>query len=272
MDSSHRPIEPQALPPRARDAHKGDHGHLLVVGGNRGFAGASRLAGEAALRCGAGLVSIACRPDSQTAIAAARPELMVHAVTSASELRPLLRRADVIAIGPGLGTDPWAQALLGAVLEHPGPRVFDADALNLLALEPAELEDECVLTPHPGEAARLLGLSATEVQDDRPASIEALRGRYGGTWVLKGAGSLVLSEAGLARCGLGNPGMAVGGMGDLLTGVIGALLAQGLEPAQAAEQGVWLHAVAGDRAAAADGERGLIASDLLPHLRALVNE
>ncbi len=268
MESKHRLIEAQPLPPRARDAHKGDSGHLLVVGGNRGMAGAARLAGEAALRCGAGLVSIACHADSQPAIAA-RPELMVHA--SASELRPLLKRADVISIGPGLGTDPWAQALLNEVLEWRGPRLFDADALNLLALEPAELESKCVLTPHPGEAARLLGVSVAEVQADRPAAINALRQRYGGTWVLKGSCSLVLGEAGLALCDRGNPGMAVGGMGDLLSGVIGALLAQGLEPAQAAEQGVWLHAAAGDRAAA-DGERGVIASDLLPQLRALVNE
>lgn len=272
MESTHRLIELQTLPARRRDAHKGDSGHLLVVGGHRGFAGAARLAGEAALRSGAGLVSIACQHESASAIAAARPELMVHAVDSAAALRPLIKRADVIAIGPGLGTDAWARALLDAVLERCGPRLFDADALNLLALEPpAEpLAGECILTPHPGEAARLLGSSPAEIQAERTAAIGALQSRYGGTWVLKGAGTLVLGEAGLARCDQGNPGMAVGGMGDLLSGVIGALMAQGLNPAEAAEQGVCLHARAGD-CAAADGERGMLASDLLTPLRTLVN-
>ncbi len=272
MESTHRLIEPQALPARRRDAHKGDSGHLLVVGGHRGFAGAARLAGEAALRTGAGLVSVACHPESLLLIGAGRPELMVHAVDSASGLHPLCKRADVIVIGPGLGTDTWARGLLGAVLEQRGPRLFDADALNLLAQEPPSepLGGECILTPHPAEAARLLGLSLVEVQADRPAAIAELQARYGGTWVLKGAGSLVLGEAGLSRCDLGNPGMAVGGMGDLLSGVIGALMAQGIEPAQAAEQGVWLHARAGD-CAAAEGERGMLPSDLLPQLRALVN-
>ena len=159
------------------------------------------------------------------------------------------------------------------MLDRPGPQVLDADALNLLAREKPRRRDDRVLTPHPGEAARLLQSSVEEVQADRFAAVEALQQRYGGTVVLKGAGTLVLGpgQRPVAVCSDGNPGMASGGMGDVLSGVIGGLMAQGWSPEGAAELGVCLHAAAGDAAAATGGERGLLASDLAPFIRRLGN-
>ena len=258
------------LPPRPRTAHKGDNGHVLVVGGTSGYAGAARLAGEAALRCGAGLVSVATRPEHATALVMARPEIMGHAVAEVHDLDPLLRRADVVVVGPGLGRDRWAWRLLAHVFEQEGPLVVDADALNLLAEEPFQYHN-WVLTPHPGEAARLLGCSVGEVEQNRFVATASLQASYGGVIVLKGAGTLVLGREGFPEvCDGGNPGMASGGMGDLLGGVIGALIAQGMTLHDAARLGVALHAHAGDLAAS-DGARGMLASDLLPLLRRLVN-
>lgn len=259
------------LPLRSRTAHKGDYGHVLVVGGAAGYAGAARLAGEAAVRCGAGLVSIATQAGGCTGITAMRPELMCHAVSGGSELQVLLQRATVVLIGPGLGQQHWAEELLSVVLESSLPLVVDADALNLLAAEPAYRQN-WILTPHPGEAGRLLGVSTKEIQQDRFAAAAGLQASLGGVVVLKGPGTLVLGRDGLpGLCAAGNPGMASGGMGDVLGGVIAALLAQGLDLREAAALGVCLHATAADRAAQADGERGLLASDLFPHLRHLVN-
>ncbi|MES2917830.1 MAG: NAD(P)H-hydrate dehydratase [Pseudomonadota bacterium] len=253
---------------RARDAHKGQHGHVLVVGGNHGMAGAVALAGEAALRGGAGLVSVATRPEHTALLTARRPELMCHGITRPGDLAPLLARASVVVLGPGLGQDDWGRALYGAVLDSGLPLVLDADGLNLLAQMP-ESRANWILTPHPGEAARLLGQGTAQVQADRFAALRALRERYGGQVVLKGAGSLVADASGISLCPLGNPGMGTAGMGDVLAGVSGALLAQGL--AQPAARAVLLHAHAGDRAARAGGERGLLASDLFRWLRRGIN-
>jgi NAD(P)H-hydrate epimerase len=260
-----------ALPAkRRRVSHKGDHGHVLVVGGAAGMCGAALLAAQAALRAGAGLVSLATRPAHAVALTAVRPELMCLGVDCAADLLPLLRRADVVAIGPGLGRARWGAQLLGAALDSGRPLVVDADALTLLAGEP-ERRDDWVLTPHPGEAARLLGTTVAAVQADRLAAVAALQAAYGGVVVLKGAGSLVADGAGPpALCRDGNPGMAAGGFGDLLTGVIAALRAQGLDAGAAARLGVLLHARAADLAAGA-GERGLLPSDCLEPLRRLVN-
>ncbi len=259
-----------ALAPRARDAHKGDFGHVLVVGGEAGFSGAARLAAEAAARVGAGLVSVATRAAHAAVIAAARPELMCHGVETAVELEPLLRRADVIVVGPGLGQGTWGQHMLGRLLYARQPLVVDADALNLLAQDPVR-RDDWVLTPHPGEAARLLGETTVQVQQNRFAAAAGVQASFGGVVVLKGPGTLVLGSDGMPGvCGGGNPGMASGGMGDVLSGVIAALIAQGSGLREAAAAAVCLHAAAAD-AAAADGERGLLASDLFPHLRRLAN-
>jgi NAD(P)H-hydrate epimerase len=256
------------LPRRARTAHKGDMGHVLLAGGEQGMAGAILLAGRAALRGGAGWVSVATRAAHAATLTAAQPELMCHGVEDARALRGLLERATVVALGPGLGRTDWSRAIWSQAVAAPQPLVVDADGLNWLAENPQQRED-WVLTPHPGEAARLLGSTPAAIQADRPAAARELQRRYGGVAVLKGAGTLVQGRA-LALCPHGNPGMAVGGMGDVLCGLIAGLLAQGLGPEAAARAGVLVHALAGDRAAAR-GERGLIPGDLLGELQPLLN-
>lgn len=258
------------LPPRVRDAHKGQFGHVLVVGGEQGMSGAVRLAAEASARVGAGLVSVATRTAHAALLTLARPELMCHGVEHAAQLTPLLTRATVVAIGPGLGRGEWARELLACVLETRLPLVVDADALNLLAREPVR-RDNWILTPHPGEAARLLQCSTADIAADRYHAVRELAARYGGVAVLKGAGTLIArQDAPVMVCDAGNPGMASGGMGDVLTGVLGGLLAQGMDSFDAAQAGVLAHALAGD-AAAREGMRGLLASDLLHCLRQVVN-
>ncbi len=255
---------------RPRAAHKGDFGHVLVLGGGPGMAGAARLAGEAALRTGAGLVSLATHVEHAAVLAAACPELIAHAVATPLELIDLMKRATVIVAGPGLGQSVWAQSLLSAVLESKLPRVLDADALNLLAKEPVHC-DNCVLTPHPGEAGRLLARTTREIQADRFAAVTALHKHYGGSVVLKGAGTIISSDgSAVSVCAHGNPGMATAGMGDVLSGVIGGLIAQGLAVAEAAVAGVCVHASAGDRAAR-QGERGMTARDVITEIRAVMN-
>lgn len=256
--------------PRGRTAHKGDFGHVLVVGGDHGMAGAARLAGEAALRTGAGLVSVATRAAHAGAITAACPELMCHGVDGARDLDALLARATVVVIGPGLGRSAWAQELLAHILTTRQPRVIDADALNLLARDPV-LCTHSILTPHPGEAARLAGLDGSAaVQADRFGAARTIGERHSGVIVLKGAGTVIHAPDRLpVVCAAGNPGMASGGMGDVLSGVLGALLAQGLSLADAAVAGVCLHARAADMAAR-DGERGLLARDVIAALRGVL--
>lgn len=260
----------RVLSPRPRASHKGDFGHVLVIGGGDGMPGAARLCGEAALRAGAGRVSIATAPAHAAILTATRPELMSHAVAEAADLEPLLEKTDVVAFGPGLGDSAWARALFEVVAADTRPAVWDADALNLLAETPDRAELR-IITPHPGEAGVLLGQPTDEVQSDRVAAVRALQDRFGGVAVLKGAGTLISAGAETPSiCTSGNPGMAAAGMGDVLTGIIAALLAQGLPTAQGAMAGVESHARAGD-IAASRGERGLIASDLIAELRAVIN-
>lgn len=259
------------LPPRPRDANKGTNGHVLAIGGEHGMAGAIRLSGEAALRAGAGLVSVATRAEHLFALNTARPELMAHGVDGPQALDPLLSRASVLAVGPGLGQGAWGHAIWLTALDSGKPLVLDADGLNLLAREPRRFAQPAVLTPHPGEAARLIGCTVAEVEADRFAAVRVLAARFQAVVVLKGSGSLIAGPDGrLDVCPWGNPGMATAGMGDLLTGIVAALLAQGCGAWQAACLGVGLHARAGDRAAR-QGERGLLATDLLAPLRALGN-
>ncbi|GAC1627296.1 MAG: bifunctional ADP-dependent NAD(P)H-hydrate dehydratase/NAD(P)H-hydrate epimerase [Nevskia sp.] len=257
------------LPPRRRSAHKGDHGHVLLGGGDPGMTGASLFAARAALRAGAGYVSVATRAAPVGALVAAQPEIMFHGVESEAELRALFGRAEVVAIGPGLGTGDWGRRALDATLSLNRPLVLDADALNLIAGRDLR-RDDWLLTPHPGEAGRLLGIATAAVNADRAAAAQALRARYGGVAVLKGAGSLVCGER-LRVCAYGNPGMAVGGMGDALTGIAAAFVAQGLALETAAAAAVTAHALAGDLAAQRGGERGLAPSDLIEALREIVN-
>ncbi|EXJ16471.1 NAD(P)H-hydrate dehydratase [Imhoffiella purpurea] len=259
------------LPPRPRTAHKGDCGHVLIVGGAPGMSGAARLAGEAALRSGAGLVTIATHPEHARWLNLTRPELMVAAVETADDLTPLIERAHVVAVGPGLGRSDWGLGLWHGISGTRLPLVVDADALNALASDPMTRGD-WILTPHPGEAARLLGTTGAEIQSDRLAAVRTIQRRYGGTAVLKGAGTLIQgdSQRPPAVCSDGNPGMATAGSGDVLTGVLAALVGQGLDTETAAAAGVSLHAAAGDKAAAA-GERGLVAGDIVAALRGVAN-
>ncbi|MCX2982725.1 NAD(P)H-hydrate dehydratase [Halieaceae bacterium IMCC14734] len=261
------------LSPRPLNSHKGMFGNVLVVGGDIGMGGAALMAGEAAARCGAGLVSVATRAEHVAAIITRCPEIMARGVQVAADMGSLLQRATVVAVGPGLGTGPWSEQMFCAAALSAVPQVLDADALTLLAsgrLLEVQPRANRVITPHPGEAARLLGINTAEVQADRFAAVQALQQRYGGVVVLKGVGSLVCDGQNIWLSPYGNPGMASGGMGDVLTGVIAALLGQGLSPPAAACAGVCLHGRAADLAAQ-EGGRGLLATDLLPLLRALVD-
>jgi NAD(P)H-hydrate epimerase len=274
------------LPRRRRDVHKGSHGRVLIIGGGSGMPGALRLAGESAMRVGAGLVTVAGAPENLVPVIATRPELIYLPATDGTSLDEAIRGATVIAIGPGLGRGDWAQRLWSRVSRTQGlPVVVDADALNLLAMAPVKLPPDWILTPHPGEAARLLGCETRAIQADRPGAARALQARYGAAVVLKGAGTLVACATGdsssspeLYLCDRGNPGMATAGMGDVLTGVIAGLRAQlgdddcdsRLRSALAARLGVLVHALAGD-SAATRGQRGLMAGDVVAELRGWVN-
>ncbi|MGI9200782.1 MAG: NAD(P)H-hydrate dehydratase [Woeseiaceae bacterium] len=267
--SADQPAE--LLPRRSRNAHKGDFGHVLVVGGGRGMPGAAVLCGEAALRAGAGRVSVATDPAHATEVVNSRPELMARGVGSAAELQSFFADCGVIAVGPGLGQSEWANELMRAIERLTMPAVWDADALNWLAENPGTAENR-IITPHPGEAATLLGVSTGSVQADRRGAVQELQARYSGVAVLKGAGTLVKGPAAdIWVSTSGNPGMAAPGMGDVLTGIIGAMLGQGLSLLDAATAGVEIHAQVGDLASL-HGERGMMASDLLAELRNVVNQ
>ncbi len=261
----------QALPRRARSSHKGDFGRVLIVGAGLGMPGAVRLAGEACMRVGAGLVTVAVAPENVAAISAGRPELICLPLEDTEALAEAGERADVIAIGPGLGRTPWARSALETVLRCAKPLVVDADALNIVAESRTSAREDWILTPHPGEAARLLGVDTRVIQRDRLAALEHLVARYGGTVVLKGAGTLVGAPGRTpALCERGNPGMATAGMGDVLTGTVAGILGQCRDAWLAARVGVLVHAMAGD-SAARTGQRGLLASDVARELRNCVN-
>ena len=255
---------------RSPGAHKGDFGRLLIVGGDADMGGAVLLAGEAALRAGAGIVTIATRAAHRPAILARRPELMVRAVEAAQDLRQAAQSATAIVVGPGLGRGAWSRLALTECLTAAAPLVVDADGLNLLADDAgpslSDLPEGSIVTPHPGEAGRLLGSDAAAVQGGRPGAAVALSAN-GVVAVLKGAGTLVAEDGALrAICLRGNPHMATAGSGDVLSGVIGALRARGLPAGEAAELGVWLHARAGDEAAAGR-ESAVLAGDIAAALR-----
>ncbi|WP_273858252.1 NAD(P)H-hydrate dehydratase [Photobacterium sp. GSS17] len=259
-----------ALPCRKRTAHKGDHGRILLAGGDAGMGGAIRLAAEAAARAGAGLTAVLTQPDNVLSIVTAIPEIMARGwQDKAHEAEERLHWADVLVLGPGLGQTDWSRALYFHLADTEKPMVLDADGLNLLALSP-DYKNNRIITPHPGEAARLLGCTVADIEQDRFAATHALHKQYGGVVVLKGAGSLIYDGVQHWLCPAGNPGMATGGMGDVLSGVIGALLGQGLSLAEAARIGVWVHARAADACAEA-GERGMLPSDLFPYIRQQVN-
>lgn len=262
----------ELLPAREMDAHKGNFGHVMVIGGERGFGGAVILAAEAAALSGAGLVSLASRAEHVVPALVRRPELMAVGVSSGQELEPYLSRPTLLIVGPGLGRTPWSEQMLQQALKSDLPLVLDADALNILAQGRLTLpgHGRWVLTPHPGEAARLLGISAAEVQQDRVAAVTRLQQTYGGTVLLKGAGTLIHDGNNLWLAKVGNPGLATAGSGDVLSGLIGSLMAQGLAPAVAAQLGVCLHGDAADLAVEETGVAGLQAAELLPYIRELL--
>ena len=307
------------LVPRSPLAHKGDTGSVLVFGGGPGLGGSVLLASEAAARAGAGKVALLTAPAHISASLTRCPEVMARGLKSGPEgsshdgfavLESQLAQASVTLVGPGMGTESlesmlWGWGGMSRVLAAGQPLVVDADGLSLLAWRASEGEiirrDDWVLTPHPGEAARLLDCSVADIEHDRIAAARALQQRFGGSVVLKGAGSLVASPAGVlegpavALCPYGNPGMASGGMGDVLGGIIAGLAAQALnggfdarQPrssqdeaaqarrvtraiAQAARLGVLVHALAADRAVQERGERGLLAGDLASYMHLLLN-
>ena len=259
----------QWLPPRRPTSHKGEHGRLVIIGGDHGTAGAIRMAGEAAVRSGAGLVRVLTRKENIAPIITARPELMVHDLTP-QMLEESLEWADVVVIGPGLGQQAWGKQALKKVENFRKPMLWDADALNLLAINPDKRHNR-ILTPHPGEAARLLNCSVAEIESDRLLSAQRLVKRYGGVAVLKGAGTVIASDDAQGIIDAGNAGMASGGMGDVLSGIIGALLGQKLPLYDAACAGCVAHGAAADRLAARYGTRGMLATDLFCTLRRVVN-
>lgn len=262
------------LPEKPRDGHKGTFGTVLVIGGNQGMGGAARMAAESALRVGAGKVILAVHPTQVAGLNSDRPELIVHGVLNAKALSPLLALADALVLGPGLGQDDWARGLASSGLMFPGPLIVDADGLRFLSPD-ARRDRPTVITPHPAEAARLLSRSTADIQSDRLASAAALRHIYGVTALLKGAGSVLalISETapGLQICTRGDPVLASAGTGDVLSGVVGGLLALGVAPDDALRRAVCWHAMAGEIEAEARGSWGMAATDLLIPIRALAN-
>ena len=272
------------LLPRNPASHKGDHGHVVIVGGDAGYGGAVLLAATAALRAGAGLVSVITRSLHRPALLAHTPELMVLGTEDEqAPLQALLDKASVIVIGPGLGQGQWSRHLLQLVLSTQSarriPLVIDADGLRLLAEKPVAStgvkRSLWILTPHPGEAAQLLDSSTEAIQSDRFAAVRALQAKWGGCCLLKGSGSLICcDEADGQQVFLsteGNSGMATAGMGDVLSGITASLVAQGLSLADSLRCAVVIHGEVGDLAAQQHGPRGLLASDLFRHIQQLVN-
>ncbi len=258
------------LQPRRADAHKGNFGRVLIVAGSRGMSGAAVLSGSAALRSGAGLVTVACPPDIWPIVAASNPCYMTLPLAD-GDMKPLLDAAaiaDVVVVGPGLGRSPFVNDLVKALQANCKRLLLDADALNALAVPPNLLSSQAarIFTPHPGEFSRLAGISANDIQDRREKETIAFAQKFAGVLVLKGSGTLVCDGQRLYQNTTGNPGMATAGSGDVLSGLIGALWGQGLPAFEAAQLGVYLHGLAGDLARDQLGETSLTAADLLDYL------
>jgi ADP-dependent NAD(P)H-hydrate dehydratase / NAD(P)H-hydrate epimerase len=287
-------IIPDLLKPRSRASHKGVNGNVLVIGGDEGLGGAALMTAEAACRSGAGTVSLVTRVAHVPAVLTRRPEVMALGLDDwndkiAQQFMSMLARSSAIVLGPGLGQSRWSlnmlQQCLTWAVRHEIPLVLDADAINLMVRQawswsdaPASIRRKWVLTPHPGEAARLLGEVVADIERDRFAAVSRLQTLTGAVCLIKGAGTVLAlpdpDEGGttLEVCREGNPGMASGGMGDVLAGVLGALLAQGMTMSDATRVAVCAHGEAADRAASMLGERGLLATDLMLCLPSVLNE
>ena len=273
MDVSHLL---ELMPQLQGDEYKNQRGHCMVVGGDHGYGGAVTMAAESSLRVGSGLTSVATQPEHVSSAIARCPEVMACGVISGQQLEPWLNKPSVLVVGPGLGRSAWSEQLLQKAVASELPMVLDADALNILAqgrVIKKITKPQWVLTPHVGEAARLLGVSAQEIQNDRFTAAQKIHEKYNAVVVLKGPGTLVVGPDQLTKiCPYGNPGMATAGMGDLLSGIIGGLIAQGLSLQAAAELGVCLHSCAADMLVDDAGYRGIAATDLLPYLHQLLNQ
>ena len=252
-------------PARPKDAHKGMFGHVVVIGGDFGMPGAVRIAAEGALRVGAGVVTVLTREAHIAPVVSGRPELLCYGVDESFCLDAILARATVVLLGPGLGTSKWSENLFKKVIDLPIPKIIDADGLNLLAKSSKKPNNNWILTPHPGEAGRLLGISAQDVQNARVDALQSLHKKFSGVIVLKGHGTLVGADT-IVKCTTGNPGMATAGMGDLLAGIIAGLVAQGVDLYTAAKYGVLLHGHAGDKALARLNTVSVLASDLVAEM------
>ena len=265
---------------REQDAHKGHFGNVLIVGGDRGLGGAGLLSSRAAVYSGAGLTSLVTRPEHVSASLVSCPEVMVKGVDSGQDIEEHLVKPDVIAIGPGLGQSAWSEQMIQRVFWEAEKRdvsvIMDADALNLLTRLKlsSNLPKRLILTPHPGEASRLLNTSVAVIESNRFSAAAKIQKKFNATVVLKGSGTVICHKSGGTQkwgiCESGNPGMATGGMGDVLTGIIAGLLAQGLTLKEAAEAGVDLHAKAADQASLEFGEAGLTSSDVINELKYLL--
>ncbi|MBV1921775.1 MAG: NAD(P)H-hydrate dehydratase, partial [Pseudomonadales bacterium] len=284
-----RPYVAKVLGKRDRGAHKGSYGHVVVIGGDHGMGGAVMMASEAAHYVGAGVVTVLTRGEHIAPLLSRHPECMaLDADTHSSTIDEIIAKATVIVAGPGIGKGAWAVSLLQKALMTDIPLVLDADGLNFLTSDAGAVfrqRGNWVLTPHPGEAARLLQCSTKDIALDRFHCVQQLSDRYNAVVTLKGAGTLISTEVStevatgsstgivgrVHLANVGNPGMATAGMGDVLSGVIGGLLAQQLPLLDAANAGVWLHGKAADCAVKESGERGLQATDLFPYIRRLVN-
>jgi NAD(P)H-hydrate epimerase len=259
---------PPLLPARPPNSHKGLFGRVVLIAGDKNYGGAGIMAAEATLLTGAGLVTLATHSEHVVAALARRPELMVSGIDSVIQLEPLLDQADVLVIGPGVGQSVWSKDVVECGLRSKQMAVVDADGLNILAsqLNAYAPRDNWVLTPHPAEAGRLLGITTAQVQENRFAAAKALQQRYGGVIVLKGAGTIIADQDKLYLCSAGNPSMSTPGMGDILSGIIGGLLAQGLSLSESARLGVWAHATAADRVTQ---NKHMLATDIYRTLPAL---
>ncbi|MXZ81833.1 MAG: NAD(P)H-hydrate dehydratase [Gammaproteobacteria bacterium] len=268
MEPTADTIPPFAPVPRKRNTHKRDYGDLAILGGSRGMLGAVLLAGRAALRAGCGLVTVASIRTHADILAIHCPELMSADIDKGKRMRLLFERCNALVIGPGFGGGVRALGSFYDMKKFNGPVVVDADALRILS-KPLHRDrrDNWVLTPHPGEAAKLLDCTSSDIQRNRIEAAVEIAKTYGGICVLKGSGTVVTSSAGSVRiCDRGNPGMATAGMGDVLSGIIGALLAGGHAPQMAAETGVWLHSASADLAVETLCSASLVASDVIDTL------
>lgn len=267
------------LPKRVAFAHKGDFGKLLVVGGKDGMQGAAFLAGMAALRSGTGIVYILSNSSNQSSFHNFCPEIQWHNFSEIKQLKELLAKSTVLLLGPGLGNDKYSKSLFDEVMQSDLPLVLDADGLNILSEKfnnNFKIRKNWILTPHSQEAAKLLKTDVATIEADRFAAVEELSHKFKATVVLKGSGTLIKAYRDdreynpIYVCDLGNPGMATAGMGDVLAGVIAALIAQKLTLKDASTLGVFIHALAGDLVAK-NGQIGILASDLFGFIRKIIN-